>query len=48
MGTFAAIIGGIGGLCAVMGILVAGDILRDTGMATIGWSFWFALSGILM
>jgi hypothetical protein len=47
MGTFAAIMGGIGGLCAVMGIVTALEVITPV-TAQLTWMFWFALSGILM
>ena len=38
----------LGGLCAVMGILVAkGGIVPSMGEA-FTWMFWFVLSGILL
>jgi hypothetical protein len=49
MGLMAGIIGGIGGLCAVMGILIAGDIIPDgMGIVNVGWEFWFMLAGVLL
>jgi len=47
MGTFAAIMGGIGGLCAVMGIITALEVITPV-TDQLTWMFWFALSGILM
>jgi len=47
MGTFAAIMGGIGGLCAVMGIITALEVITPVAVQ-LTWMFWFALSGILM
>jgi hypothetical protein len=47
MGTFAAILGGIGGLCAVMGIVTALEVVEPI-TAQLTWMFWFVLSAILM
>jgi predicted lysophospholipase L1 biosynthesis ABC-type transport system permease subunit len=47
MGTMAAIIGAIGGFCAVMGIITAAEVIPVI-MPEFTWSFWFALSGILL
>ena len=47
MGMIAAIIGGIGGLCAVMGIVTAAEIIIPLG-AQYTWMFWFVLSAILL
>ncbi len=47
MGITAAIIGGIGGLCAVVGIITATEIIPlITPQFT--WMFWFVLSAILL
>jgi hypothetical protein len=49
MGLMAAIIGSIGGLCAVFGILEAADVIpNDIGLATVDWNFWFMLAGVLL
>ena len=47
MGVIAAIIGGIGGLCAVMGIITAAEVIPLIG-AQFTWMFWFVLSAILL
>lgn len=47
MGTFAAILGGIGGLCAVMGIITALEVIEPV-TAQLSWIFWFILSVIIM
>ena len=47
MGAIAAIIGGIGGLCAVMGIITATGTIQLV-MPQFTWQFWFALSVILL
>ncbi|MFQ6122270.1 MAG: hypothetical protein ACE5LA_04340 [Dehalococcoidales bacterium] len=47
MGVTAAIVGAVGGLCAVMGIVTAvGVIQLITPFDT--WMFWFVLSAILL
>lgn len=47
MGAIAAILGGIGGLCAVLGIVTALEVLPDIG-EQFTWMFWFVLSAILL
>ena len=47
MGAIAAIIGGIGGLSAVMGIVTAAGIVPLLGEG-FTWMFWFVLSAILL
>ena len=47
MGVAAAIVGAIGGLCAVMGIVTAAEIIPLIG-AQFDWMFWFMLSAILL
>ena len=47
MGTIAAILGGIGGLCAVMGIVTALEVMPALG-EQFTWMFWFVLSAILL
>ena len=47
MGTIAAIIGSIGGLCAVLGIVTATEVIPPIG-AEFTWMFWFVLSAILL
>jgi len=46
MGIMAAIIGGIGGLCAVMGIVTAVEVIPLI-TPQLTWMFWFVLSAIL-
>lgn len=46
MGTMAAIIGGIGGLCAVLGLVTIFEVLPPMG-DQFTWMFWFALAVIL-
>ncbi|MEE9399486.1 MAG: hypothetical protein V3V23_04380 [Dehalococcoidales bacterium] len=49
MGITAAIIGAIGGLCAVLGIVTAvGVIDLNTIIPQFTWEFWFMLSAILL
>ena len=47
MGIIASILGGIGGLCAVIGIVTALEVMPDIG-AQFTWMFWFVLSAILL
>ena len=47
MGITAAILGGIGELCAVMGIVTAAEVIAPI-MPEFTWAFWFALSGLLI
>ena len=47
MGVMAAIIGGIGGLCAVMGIVTALDVIIAI-VPQLTWQFWFMLAAILL
>ena len=39
--------GAIGGLCAVMGIITATEVVQPFG-AELTWVFWFMLSAILL
>jgi hypothetical protein len=49
MGTFSAILGGIGGLSAAMGIVVALGVVDPVlNEMPLGWSFWLALAGVLL
>jgi len=47
MGTLSAIVGAIGGLCAVMGIVTALEIVPLMS-AQFTWMFWFVLSAIFL
>jgi hypothetical protein len=47
MGIMAAMVGAIGGLCAVMGIVTAVEIIEPMG-PQFTWIFWFALSAVLL
>jgi hypothetical protein len=46
MGVLAWIFGGLGGLCAVMGIITAVEVIPEVTALT--WTFWLALSAILL
>lgn len=48
MGIIAAVLGGIGGLCAVLGILIGFDVAAELDVNDLGWMFWFVLSAILL
>jgi p-aminobenzoyl-glutamate transporter AbgT len=49
MGFTAAIIGCIGGLCAIFGILQAAEVITaDMSPINVGWDFWFMLAGVLL
>ena len=47
MSIFAALTGFLGGLCAVMGILTAVDIVPLLN-AEFTWTFWFMLAAVLL
>ncbi|MFC1903677.1 hypothetical protein ACFLXJ_02130 [Chloroflexota bacterium] len=47
MGLTAAIVGAIGGLCAVMGIVTATEVIPLL-MPQFTWMFWFVLSALLL
>ncbi len=47
MGIFALILGLLGGLCAILGIVVIAEILPDIP-AAYTWEFWFMLAAILL
>lgn len=46
MGILAWVFGTIGGLCAVMGIITAVEVIPE--FAELSWMFWLALSAILL
>jgi len=46
MGLFALILGILGGLLAVMGIIIAAEVVPSVG-AAFTWEFWLMLSGVL-
>ena len=48
MGIMAAIAGGIGGLCAVIGIVTATEAVAIPLGEQFTWMFWFVLSAILL
>lgn len=50
MGITAVIVGAVGGLCAVMGIIIATEVfpLLSLTMPQFTWNFWFSLSAILL
>ncbi len=49
MGITAAILGGIGGLSAVMGIITALGVVDPSMLSSeLTWSFWLSLSAILL
>ena len=47
MGMLAWIAGGLGGLCAIVGIVTAVGVIPLLG-AELTWMFWFVLSAILL
>ena len=47
MGAMAAMVGGIGGLSAVIGIITAAEVIAPIGYE-FTWMFWFVLSAILL
>jgi len=47
MGTIAAIIGGIGGLSAILGIITIFEVMAPLN-EQLTWMFWFVLSAILL
>lgn len=47
MGILAWIAGALGGLCAVMGIITAVEVIPLLG-AELTWMFWLILSAILL
>ena len=46
MGVLAWVLGILGGLCAVVGIITAVEVVPLLG-AALTWVFWFGLAGIL-
>ena len=46
MGALAWIFGTLGGLCAVMGIITAVEVIPE--VAALTWMFWLVLSAILL
>jgi hypothetical protein len=47
MGIIAAILGSIGGLCAVAGIVTVLEVMPDIG-DQFTWMFWFVLAAVLL
>ncbi len=47
MGVLAWIFGSLGGLCMVMGVVTAAEVVPLLG-AEYTWTFWFMLSGVLL
>ena len=47
MGITTVIVGAVGGLCAVMGIITAAEVIPLV-MPQFTWMFWFVLSAILL
>ena len=47
MGVLAFALGLIGGLCAIMGIITAAEVVPLLG-AAFTWMFWLAVSGVLL
>ncbi len=50
MGMLAWILGILGGLCAIMGIIIATEAVSLTmgAAALVDWMFWMMISGILL
>ena len=52
MGILAWVLGILGGLCAVMGIITATDVLPEAAVvpevAGLTWVFWLALAVVLL
>ena len=46
MGILAWVFGILGGLCAVMGIITALEVISE--VAALTWTFWLMLSAILL
>ncbi len=48
MGILAAILGGVGAICAALGIVVALDVVSEPIISeNFTWPFWFGLAAIL-
>ena len=48
MGIIAGILGGIGGLCAILGILIGFEVAPELDVNDLGYMFWFVLSAVLL
>lgn len=46
MGIFAMILGILGGGCAVIGVLIATEVITE--LLSLDWMFWFVLSALLL
>jgi len=47
MGALAWVFGAIGGLCALMGIITAAEVVAPLG-TEFTWMFWLVLAGVLL
>jgi hypothetical protein len=47
MGIFAAILGAIGGLCAILGVLTILDVITIDSNYNLTWDFWLIISAVL-
>ena len=47
MGILAAILGGVGALCAVFGIILAIDVFTIDLNSNLSWNFWLIVSAVL-
>jgi hypothetical protein len=47
MGIFAAILGGIGGLCAILGVLTILEVVTIDTSFDLTWDFWLIISAVL-
>jgi drug/metabolite transporter (DMT)-like permease len=48
MGILGAILGGVGAICAALGIVVALDVVEEPIIhENFTWGFWFGLAAIL-
>ena len=49
MGILALVLGILGAMCAVMGIIIATEVVSLTidASAVVDWMFWLMMSGIL-
>ncbi len=50
MGILALVLGILGGLCAIMGIIIATEAVTLTmgASALVDWMFWIMISGVLL
>ena len=47
MGILAAILGGVGALCAVFGIILAIDVFTIDLNSNLSWNFWLIVAAVL-